>query len=104
MAQQATLQVSDTQRLKELLERVHDSDEHLVIQREGAPVAVMMSYQEYEHYRRLAAAERHKERVRVFNIEAEKQGLTEEQLYAEIKEDRKELFAERYGHLFDKQK
>ena len=43
MAQQATLQVSDTQRLKELLERVHDSDEHLVIEREGAPVAVMMS-------------------------------------------------------------
>jgi len=31
-----------------LLKRVYGSDEHLIVERDGFPVAVIMSYQEYE--------------------------------------------------------
>ena len=32
----------------QLLKRVYGSDEHLIVERDGFPVAVLMSYQEYE--------------------------------------------------------
>lgn len=49
MTQQVTISASEGHRsFGKLLKRVYNSDEHLVVERDGFPVAVIMSYQEYE--------------------------------------------------------
>ena len=53
MARQVTINASEGHRaFGKLLKRVYGSDEHLIVERDGFPVAVMMSYQEYEHLSR----------------------------------------------------
>lgn len=81
-----------------LLKRVFRSDEHLVVERDGFPVAVVMSYDEYERItgrRARAAFERFSQAL---GEEVARQGLTEDQVLASVKETRKELYEERYGH------
>ncbi len=53
MARQVTIKASEGHRaFGKLLKRVYGSDEHLVVERDGFPVAVLMSYQEYEQLSR----------------------------------------------------
>lgn len=50
MTRKATIKATEMhRRLGKLLKRVYESDEHLIVEREGYPVAVLLSYQEYEH-------------------------------------------------------
>lgn len=50
VARQITINASEGHRaFGKLLKRVYNSDEHLIVERDGFPVAVIMSYQEYEH-------------------------------------------------------
>ncbi|MBN1218756.1 MAG: type II toxin-antitoxin system Phd/YefM family antitoxin [Anaerolineae bacterium] len=49
MAHQVVINASEGHRkFGQLLKRVYGSDEHLIVERDGFPVAVLMSYQEYE--------------------------------------------------------
>jgi prevent-host-death family protein len=49
MARQVVINASEGHRkFGQLLKRVYGSDEHLIVERDGFPVAVLMSYQEYE--------------------------------------------------------
>jgi len=49
MTQQVIVNASEGHRaFGKLLKRVYNSDEHLIVERDGFPVAVIMSYQEYE--------------------------------------------------------
>ena len=49
MARQARINAPEGHRsFGKLLKRVYGSDEHLIVERDGFPVAVIMSYQEYE--------------------------------------------------------
>jgi prevent-host-death family protein len=49
VARQVTISASEGHRaFGKLLKRVYGSDEHLIVERDGFPVAVIMSYQEYE--------------------------------------------------------
>ncbi len=49
MARQIIIKASEGHRgFGKLLKRVYGSDEHLIVERDGFPVAVLMSYQEYE--------------------------------------------------------
>lgn len=49
MTQQVTVTASEGHRaFGKLLKRVYNSDEHLIVERDGFPVAVIMSYREYE--------------------------------------------------------
>ena len=101
MAQQVVINASQTkQELETLLNRITDADERIVIERDGDPVAVMMSYQEYKTYRQQMAHHLLTEIGKKLGAEVEKQGLTEEQLIEEFRETRQELFNEKYGHLF----
>src|SRR3989337_1721004 len=84
-------------RLGKLLNRVHRSDEHLVVEKLGIPVAVIISMKNYEQYRRLLAAALLVDLGRKVGAEAEKQGLTEEKLLEELKETGKQGFEEEYG-------
>lgn len=53
MTRQTTTKASEGHRaFGKLLKRVYGSDEHLIVERDGFPVAVLLSYQEYEQLRR----------------------------------------------------
>ena len=58
MARQVTIPASEGHRgFGKLLKRVYGSDEHLIVERDGFPVAVLMSYQEYEQLSQQQAEE-----------------------------------------------
>jgi prevent-host-death family protein len=49
VARQVTINASEGHRaFGKLLRRIYGTDEHLIVERDGFPVAVIMSYQEYE--------------------------------------------------------
>lgn len=98
MTHQATITASDLQRASgSVLKRVAVGGEHLVIERGGYPVAVLLSYQEYESLMRERALANHRELVIALSQEAERQGLTEEQLLAELEDVKRQIFEETYG-------
>src|SRR3972149_1171789 len=80
-----------------VLRRVAVGKEHLVVERDGYPVAVMMSYAEYEQLMRERALALHRDLVRALGREAERQGLTEDQLIQELEESKRRVYKERYG-------
>jgi prevent-host-death family protein len=100
MARQAIIKASEGHRaFGKLLKRVYRSDEHLIVERDGFPVAVLMSYQEYENLGRERALKAFERFSRNLGREIEKQELTEERLLEELKETRREVFKEQYGDL-----
>lgn len=98
MINRTTITASDLQRASgSVLKRVALGGEHLVIERAGYPVAVLLSYQEYEALMRERAAAAHRASVIAMSQEAERQGLTEEQLADELEHVKQEMFEETYG-------
>jgi len=80
-----------------MLKRVALQDEHLVVERDGYPIAVLLSYPEYEELMHLRAVEEHQELARALSQEAERQGLNEEQLMAELEKDKRAVYKVTYG-------
>ena len=98
LAQQSTVPASEGHRgFGKLLKRVYGSDEHLIIERDGFPVAVMMSYQEYEKLEKLYGEAVLKRFGRALGKDVEAQDLTEDELLAQIKDSRKAFYNETYG-------
>lgn len=98
MIHQTTITASDLQRASgSVLKRVALGGEHLVIERAGYPVAVLLSYQEYEALMRVKALAAHRHVVTAFGQEAERQRLTEEQLLAELEDVKRQVFEDTYG-------
>jgi prevent-host-death family protein len=98
MAKQAVIPATEGHRaFGKLLKRVYGSDEHLIVERDGFPVAVLISYQEYEKLCREQAVAALEQFSRQFGKELAKQGITEEQLLAELEEDRQAVYEEMYG-------
>lgn len=85
--------------LSQLLNQVHRREEHLVVEKLGIPVAAIISMQDYERYQRFLAQQRLKDLGRKVGAEADRQGLTEEQLFEELEQTRQEVFKERYAEL-----
>jgi prevent-host-death family protein len=83
--------------LGNLLNRVHRGKEQLVVEKLGIPVAVIISIRDYEHYHRLLAWEAHRQLGRRLGEAAIVQGLAEEELLAEMEEDRQAVYEELYG-------
>lgn len=79
------------------LNRVFRGEEHLVIEKLGIPVAAVISMREYEEFRRLLAQQLHQDLGRKLGEEAERQGLTEEELIDSMEEDRRAVYEEMYG-------
>ena len=67
------------------------------MERDGFPVAVLMSYQEYEKLSRERALEAFERFSQDLGREIEKQGLTKEQLFKELEEARRKVFEEQYA-------
>ena len=98
MAKQATITASELQRTSgSVLKRVAVGKEHVVIERAGYPVAVILSYPEYETLMRERALAIHRDLVITLGQEAERQGLTEEQLMAELEDVKRQVYEETYG-------
>jgi prevent-host-death family protein len=98
MAKKVVISASELHRAAgKALKRVAIKDEHLVVERDGYPVAVLMSYQEYKQLMRERALSVHRQLVRTLGQEAEKQGFTEEKMMAELEEDKQNVYKEKYG-------
>ena len=98
MTRKVTINASELHRAAgKMLKRVALQDEHLVVERDGYPVAVLLSYPEYQDLMRLRAQAAHQELVRTLGQDAELQGLSEEQLLAELEKDKHTVFAQTYG-------
>ena len=82
----------------EVIRRVHKGGETLVVERSGLPVVVILPVQKYRVMRgrekRLVHFRRFSRRL---GQAAAAQKLTEEQLLAELEEDRRAIYQETYG-------
>ncbi len=98
MVRQALIKASEGHRaFGKLLKRVYRSDEHLIVERDGFPVAVLMSFQEYEKLVRQQAEGAFQRLGRELGREVERQGLSQEQLFEEAKKAQREVYEEKYG-------
>ena len=100
MAKRVVVKATELQRSSgKVLKRAALGAEHLVIERAGYPVAVMISYQEYEQLMK-----EHEQRIKrlqqlagQIGAEAERLGITEEDLIEELEKDKQALYQETYG-------
>ena len=98
MSHQAIITASEAHRgFGKLLKRVYRSDEHLIVERDGYPVAVLLSYQEYEKLRRDQAVAAFDVLSRGVGRDIKEQGITEEELMAEVEVAKQEIYNEQYG-------
>jgi len=98
MSKQAIINATELHRAAgKMLKRVALQDEHLVVERDGYPVAVLLSYPEYENLMHLRALTAHRELVQALGQEAERQELSEEQLLAELEKDKRAAYKAAYG-------
>ena len=85
------------QHFGEMLRRVHSSREQLVVEKDGLPIAAIVSHAEFEEYRRLKALALLDELGRGVSQDIHAQGLTEEQVLADLEKTQDEVFAKKYG-------
>src|SRR5204862_6151370 len=76
-------------RLGEILNRINRGEERVVVEKSGVPVAAIISLREYEQFQRVMAERALTELVRHNGAEADRQGLTEEELLQELKDTRR---------------
>ena len=78
MLRQVAIEASEGHRaFAKLLKRVCSSDEHLILKRDGTPVAVLMSYQEYRKLIAQRSGAALKALGREFGREIDRQGVSE---------------------------
>lgn len=90
--------------LGDLLKRLHKGEEHFIVEKDGLPVAVLVSMKEYESWAKERAViearvKRFRENARAIGEEVERLGLTEEDVERIVEETRQQLFEEQYGHI-----
>lgn len=82
-----------------LLRRVYESHEHLVVERDGFPVAVLMSYHEYQALLGNQSRANLEQLNRTLSKVAEEENITEETLLRDVKVNRRQVNSELYGDL-----
>ncbi len=98
MGVKSIIKASELQRSSgKVLKRAAIGNEHLVIVRAGYPVAVMISFQEYEALMRDRALAAQHDLVRTLGREAERQNVNEADLTADLEAEKQRLFQEIYG-------
>jgi len=81
----------------QLMREVIGTKERFIVERDGIPAVVIISVSEYEQLQQQAAWGRFYELSRRAGLEAEEEGLTEEEIRAEIEAIKRRVYAERYG-------
>jgi prevent-host-death family protein len=85
------------QNFDELLERVDQGEEHLVVEKAGTPIAALIGMKEYEEFRSWLATRLLREMGPKLSDQAEQIGLTEENLADRLKESRSAINQRHYG-------
>jgi prevent-host-death family protein len=81
----------------DVLKRVHNKREHLIVEKDGLPIAAILSHADYEEYRLFLARQLLEEMNKTLNREAVAQGYTEEQALEDLATIKKEVYQKRYG-------
>lgn len=85
------------QHFGEMLKRVYRNEELLVVEKDGLPIAAIMSHAEFEAYRRLKALALLDKLGRGVGQALEARGITEAQALAELEQTKQEVVEEKYG-------
>lgn len=100
--QQVTLRSTEVQRnFREVVNRAGSGQEHIIVERDGLPVIVILSVAEYQslmHERELRAARRKQleETARRIGREIARRGLSEEEVLTQLDQTQQELYDEHY--------
>ena len=98
MLRQVAIKASEGHRaFGKLLRRVYATDEHLIVERDGFPVAVLLSDQECRRLVREGPVGAFEQLGRELGREIERQSVTEEQFLDDTEEAKREVFEEEYG-------
>ena len=81
----------------DILKRAFKGDEQFVVEKDGLPIAVIISMADYENYRRALALENLRKLNQELNKEVIARGITEEQLIRGVEKTKHEVFEEQYG-------
>ena len=81
----------------DVLKRAFKGEEHFVVEKDGLPIAVIISMPDYERYRQALALENLRELNRELNKEMGRRGITEEQLVKDMEKTKQEVFEKQYG-------
>lgn len=103
-----TLRSTDVQRnFRDVVNRAGSGKEHIIVERDGLPVIVMLSVAEYQQLMR--EREGRAERLKKFEAAArragkefERLGLSEEDVMAQLEETKREVYDEFYGRFIGK--
>ena len=101
--ERVTLRSTDVQRnFREVVNKAAAGHEHIIVERDGLPLVVMLSVAEYESLMR--ERELRAERLKRFEAAArrvgqtyERLGLSEEDVMAQLEETKQEVYNELYG-------
>ena len=93
-----TISATDARiRFGEVIRRAYSGQEHLIVEKDGIPVVVILSVPDYEEMRTELKLERFERMSRAAGLDAEKQGLTEKALEKELEEIRAQIYHETYA-------
>lgn len=90
-----------------LIKRVFSGNEHFIVEKDGLPVAAILSMAEYQEL--MQERQRHeqdkqerlkkfREATRAIGEAIERTGLTEDEVMAKLEETRQRLYEENYGN------
>jgi prevent-host-death family protein len=87
----------------EILRRAYAGEE-FIVEKDGLPVAAVISMADYEELARVRLdreerLKRFQENARVLGKEAERLGITEEELMEQLEQIKREVYEEYYGSL-----
>lgn len=85
--------------LEKLLDASNGGQTHLIVERAGKPVAVMLSFTEYQSLVEQRGWEVFDRLQQALGQEAEQTGLSEEDLQQDIEQHRRDIMRGRYGAL-----
>lgn len=102
--QRVTLRSTDVQRnFREVVNRAGSGHEHIIVERNGLPVIVMISLAEYQLLMR--EREQREDRLKKFEAtarrigqEIERRGLSEEEVLAQLEDTQQHTYEEKYGN------
>lgn len=81
----------------QVLKRVHRSEERLIIEKGGLPVAAIISMDDLEKLSRLEKLEHFDRFTKALGQEVERRGISEEQLIKDVEKTKQKVFEEQCG-------
>ena len=83
--------------LGEMIKRAQSGQEAIVVESDGVPMAVILSLPRYEQLLQESGLARFEHYSSAAGVEAEQQGLTEEDIEQEMEEIKQRLYQQIYG-------